>query len=251
MRVVLADDQALLRESLAEALVARGIDVVGQAQDVAGLLALVDRERPDLAIIDIRMPPSHTVEGLEAASTIRARWPAVALLLLSHHVETSIAVDLLRDDPRSIGYLLKDRVTRIDILIDALHRLVAGGVVIDPEIIARLLGRRRAHDPLDELTGREREVLGAMAEGRSNRGIAEQLGIEDKTVEYHVTQILGKLGIESVGADHRRGPRGDPVASPRRVTGRAQNAAQISVSRTRRRHLPPHPARRRPRGHAG
>ena len=204
MRVVLADDQALLRESLAEALVARGIDVVGQAQDVAGLLALVDRERPDLAIIDIRMPPSHTVEGLEAASTIRATWPKVALLLLSHHVETSIAVDLLRDDPRSIGYLLKDRVTRIDILIDALHRLVAGGVVIDPEIIARLLGRRRAHDPLDELTGREREVLGAMAEGRSNRGIAEQLGIEDKTVEYHVTQILGKLGIESVGADHRR-----------------------------------------------
>ncbi len=204
MRVVLADDQALLRESLAEALVARGIEVVGQAQDVAGLLALVDRERPDLAIIDIRMPPSHTVEGLEAASTIRATWPAVALLLLSHHVETSIAVDLLRDDPRSIGYLLKDRVTRIDILIDALHRLVAGGVVIDPEIIARLLGRRRAHDPLDELTGREREVLGAMAEGRSNRGIAEQLGIEDKTVEYHVTQILGKLGIESVGADHRR-----------------------------------------------
>jgi DNA-binding NarL/FixJ family response regulator len=204
VRVVLADDQALLRESLAEALAARGIDVVGQAQDVAGLLALVERERPDLAIIDIRMPPSHTVEGLEAASTIRATWPAVALLLLSHHVETSIAVDLLRDDPRSIGYLLKDRVTRIDILIDALHRLVAGGVVIDPEIIARLLGRRRAHDPLDELTGREREVLGAMAEGRSNRGIAEQLGIEDKTVEYHVTQILGKLGIESVGADHRR-----------------------------------------------
>ena len=204
MRVVLADDQALLRESLAEALVARGIEVVGQAQDVAGLLALVDRERPDVAIIDIRMPPTHTVEGLEAASTIRATWPAVALLLLSHHVETSIAVDLLRDDPRSIGYLLKDRVTRIDTLIDALHRLVAGGVVIDPEIIARLLGRRRAHDPLDELTGREREVLGAMAEGRSNRGIAEQLGIEDKTVEYHVTQILGKLGIESVGADHRR-----------------------------------------------
>jgi DNA-binding NarL/FixJ family response regulator len=201
---VLADDQALLRESLAEALVARGIDVVGQAQDVAGLLNLVEQARPDLAIIDIRMPPSHTIEGLEAAATIRGAWPEVALLLLSHHVETSIAVDLLRDDPRSIGYLLKDRVTRIDILIDALHRLVAGGVVIDPEIIARLLGRQRAHDPLDELTSREREVLGAMAEGRSNHGIAEQLGIEDKTVEYHVTQILGKLGIESVGADHRR-----------------------------------------------
>ena len=204
MRVVLADDQALLRESLAEALAARGIDVVGQAQDVPGLLALVDRERPNVAIVDIRMPPSHTVEGLEAAVTIRATWPDVALLLLSHHVETAIAVDLLRDDPRGVGYLLKDRVTRIAVLVDALERLVAGGVVIDPEIVSRLLGRRRAHDPLDELTARERDVLAEMAEGRSNSGIAARLGIEDKTVEYHVTQILGKLGIEPVGVDHRR-----------------------------------------------
>jgi len=204
MRVVLADDQALLRESLAEALAGRGIEIAGQAGDVPGLLSLVQQERPDVAIVDIRMPPSHTVEGLEAAAAIRATWPDVALLLLSHHVETAIAVDLLREDPRGLGYLLKDRVSRIDTLVDALDRLAAGGVVIDPEIVSRLLGRRRAHDPMDELTAREREVLALMAEGRSNLGIATRLGIEDKTVEYHVTQILGKLGIEPVGADNRR-----------------------------------------------
>jgi DNA-binding NarL/FixJ family response regulator len=204
MKVALADDHALLRESLAEALAARSIDIVGQAQDVPGLLALVERAQPDVAIVDIRMPPSHTVEGLKAATAIRTSWPAVAVLLLSHHVETAIAVDLLRDEARGVGYLLKDRVTRIDTLVDALERLVAGGVVIDPEIVSRLLGRPRTHDPLDELTNRERHVLAEMAEGRSNRGIAERLGIEDKTVEYHVTQILGKLGIDVVSADHRR-----------------------------------------------
>ena len=204
MRVVLADDQALLRESLAEALTARGIDVAGQAEDVPGLLEVVERTLPDVAIVDIRMPPAHRVEGLEATTTIRSRWPGVAVLLLSHLVETAIAVDLLRDNPGRLGYLLKDRVTRIDVLVDAIERLAAGGVVIDPGIVSRLLGRRRDHDPLDELTTRERDVLAQMAEGRSNRGIAARLGIEDKTVEYHVTQILGKLGIEPEGADHRR-----------------------------------------------
>jgi serine/threonine-protein kinase len=204
MRIVLADDQALLRESLAEALTARGIDVAGQAADVHGLLDLVERTSPDVAVVDIRMPPTHSVEGLEATATIRSRWPGTAVLLLSHHVETAIAVDLLREDPGGLGYLLKDRVTRIDVLVDAIERLAAGGVVIDPEIVSRLLGRRREHDPLEELTARERDVLAQMAEGRSNRGIATHLGIEDKTVEYHVTQILGKLGIEPVGADHRR-----------------------------------------------
>ena len=204
MRVVLADDQALLRESIAEALTARGIDVAGQAEDVPGLLEVVERTLPDVAIVDIRMPPAHRVEGLEATTTIRSRWPGVAVLLLSHHVETAIAVDLLRDNPGRLGYLLKDRVTRIDVLVDAIERLAAGGVVIDPGIVSRLLGRRRDHDPLDELTTRERDVLAQMAEGRSNRGIAARLGIEDKTVEYHVTQILGKLGIEPEGADHRR-----------------------------------------------
>jgi DNA-binding NarL/FixJ family response regulator len=204
MKVVLADDQALLRESLAEALAARNFEVAGQAGDVSGLLELIERTQPDVAIVDIRMPPSHRLEGLEAATTIRATWPRVAVLLLSHHVETAIAVDLLRDDPGGLGYLLKDRVARIDVLVDAIERVAAGGVVIDPEIVSRLLGRRRAHDPLDELTTRERDVLAEMAAGRSNRGIASRLGIEDKTVEYHVTQILGKLGIEPVGADHRR-----------------------------------------------
>jgi DNA-binding NarL/FixJ family response regulator len=204
MRVVLADDQALLRESIAEALTARGIDVAGQAEDVPGLLEVVERTLPDVAIVDIRMPPAHRVEGLEATRIIRSRWPGVAVLLLSHHVETAIAVDLLRDNPGRLGYLLKDRVTRIDVLVDAIERLAAGGVVIDPGIVSRLLGRRRDHDPLDELTTRERDVLAQMAEGRSNRGIAARLGIEDKTVEYHVTQILGKLGIEPEGADHRR-----------------------------------------------
>lgn len=204
MRVVLADDQALLRESLAEALVARGVDVAGQAEDVAGLLAVVERAQPDVAIVDIRMPPSHTVEGLTAAATIRSTWPGVAVLLLSHHLETAIAADLLRDHPAGLGYLLKDRVTRIDVLVDALERLAAGEVVIDPGIVSSLLGRRRPHHALDELTARERDVLAEMAEGRSNRGIATRLGIEEKTVEYHVTQILGKLGIEPVGEDHRR-----------------------------------------------
>jgi DNA-binding NarL/FixJ family response regulator len=204
MRVVLADDQALLRESLAEALTARGIEVAGQAEDVPGLLEIVERTLPDVAIVDIRMPPAHSVEGLVATRTIRSTWPRVAVLLLSHHVETAIAVDLLREDSGRLGYLLKDRVTRIDVLVDAIERLAAGGVVIDPEIVSRLLGRRRDHDPLDELTTRERDVLAQMAEGRSNKGIGAGLGIEDKTVEYHVTQILGKLGIEPVGADHRR-----------------------------------------------
>jgi DNA-binding NarL/FixJ family response regulator len=204
MKVVLADDQDLLRESMAEALGGRGIAVLGQAADVPSLLALVERSRPDAAVVDIRMPPSHTSEGLEAAVAIRHDHPGTAVLLLSHHVETSIAVDLLRDDPAGLGYLLKDRVSRIGTLVEALERLVAGGTVVDPEVVGRLLGRPRVKGPLDELTPRERDVLAAMAEGRSNRGIAEQLGIEEKTVEYHVTQIMGKLGIEGSAADHRR-----------------------------------------------
>ena len=163
------------------------------------------------------MPPSHTVEGLEAAATIRATWPHVALLLLSHHVETAIAVDLLREDPRGLGYLLKDRVSRIDTLVDALDRLAAGGVVIDPEIVSRLLGRRRAHDPMDELTAREREVLALMAEGRSNLGIAARLGIEDKTVEYHVTQILGQARHRARRGGQPARPGGHHVAPSRRV----------------------------------
>jgi DNA-binding NarL/FixJ family response regulator len=204
MKVAIADDQALLRASIAEALVARGIVVTGQAGDAGALLRLVDAMPPDVVILDIRMPPTHTTEGLEAAATLRTRTPRLGVLLLSHHVETSIAVDLLRDDPRGLGYILKDRVSRIDTLVDALTRIADGGTVVDPEIVSRLLGRRRDPGPIDELTPRERDVLGAMAEGRSNRGIAAQLGIDEKTVEYHTTQIFGKLGIEPDSNDHRR-----------------------------------------------
>lgn len=155
-------------------------------------------------MVDIRMPPTFTNEGLQAAAAIRALDPRPAVLVLSQHVETSIAVDLLRADPRGIGYLLKDRVTRIGTLVEALERVHAGGSVVDPDVVARLLGRPRDHGPLDELTTREIAVLGAMAEGRSNRGIGDLLGIESKTVEFHITQILGKLAIEVDDRDHRR-----------------------------------------------
>ena len=204
MRVAIADDQALLRTSIAEALNGRGVQIVGQAGDAESLLRLAGATHPDVVILDIRMPPTHTVEGLEAAAVLRARQPAPGVLLLSHHVETAIAVDLLRDDPRGIGYLLKDRVARLDDLVEALGRIAAGGTVVDPDVVAHLLGRPRRPGPLDELTPRERDVLGAMAEGRSNRGIAARLGIDEKTVEYHTTQILGKLAIEPDANDHRR-----------------------------------------------
>lgn len=204
IRVVLADDAVLLREAIAGSLAAAGFEVVGQAADAEELIALVDRERPDVAVVDVRMPPTHTTEGLEAARRIRARQPEVAILVLSQIVETRYAVDLIRDDPAGIGYLLKDRVSRIADLSDAVRRVAAGGSVIDPEVVARLLGRPRRHSPLDELTRREREILGLMAEGRSNSGIAEALGLELKTVEGHVGQIFGKLGLEPQSEDHRR-----------------------------------------------
>jgi DNA-binding NarL/FixJ family response regulator len=204
IRIVLADDAVLLREALAAALAASGFEVVGQAVDVPGLLALVERERPDVAVVDVRMPPTHTTEGLEAARRIRAEHPMIAILVLSQYVETRYAVDLLRDDPAGVGYLLKERVTRLTDLADAVRRVAAGESVIDPEVVARLLGRRRRHSPLDELTPREREILGLMAEGRSNPAIAERLTLELKTVEGHVRAIFSKLGLEPTIADHRR-----------------------------------------------
>ena len=203
MRVVIADDAALLRESLADALTHRGIDVVARVGDAAELLATVAATAPDLVIVDIRMPPTFTDEGLVVARTLRSRQPGLPILVLSHHVESATALSLIRDDPTGIGYLLKDRVSHLDELVAALERLVAGGSVIDPEVVAGLFGRR-AGDRLDELTTREREVLGLMAEGRSNKGIAEALGVEEKTVEYHVGQIFGKLGLEVGPNDHRR-----------------------------------------------
>jgi DNA-binding NarL/FixJ family response regulator len=204
VRIVLADDAILLREALAGALAAAGFQVVGQAADVPGLLALVDREDPDVVVVDVRMPPSHTTEGLEAARQIRSSHPGIAILVLSQYVETRYAVDLLREDPAGIGYLLKDRVTRVADLADAVRRVAAGGSVIDPEVVARLLGRRRGHSPLDELTPREREILGLMAEGRSNQAIADRLVVELKTVEGHVRAIFSKLQLEPTAEDHRR-----------------------------------------------
>ena len=204
LRVVLADDAVLLREALAASLGASGFEVVGQAGDVPGLLELVDRELPDVAVLDVRMPPTFTTEGLEAARELRRRHPRIAILVLSQYVETRYAVDLLRDDPWGIGYLLKDRVARIADLTDAVRRVAGGGSVIDPEVVGRLLGRPRAHSPLDELTPREREILALMAEGRSNQGIAERLVLELKTIEGHVNHIFSKLGLEPATEDHRR-----------------------------------------------
>jgi DNA-binding NarL/FixJ family response regulator len=203
-RIVLADDAVLLRDALSAALAAAGFDVVGQAGDVPELMRLVAQERPDVAVLDVRMPPTHTTEGLEAARQIRAAHPRIAILVLSQYVETRYAVDLLREDPAGVGYLLKDRVTRVADLADAVRRVAAGGSVIDPEVVARLLGRQRGHSALDELTPREREILGLMAEGRSNQAIADRLVLELKTVEGHVRAIFSKLGLEPTAEDHRR-----------------------------------------------
>jgi DNA-binding NarL/FixJ family response regulator len=204
IRVVLADDAVLLREALAAALAATGFDVVGQAADAAALLAVVERERPDVAVVDVRMPPTHTTEGLAAARQIRAAYPGTGILILSQYVETRYAIELLREDPSGIGYLLKDRVARLADLGDAVRRIAAGGSVIDPEVVARLLGRRRSHSSLDELTPREREILGLMAEGRTNQAIADRLTLETKTIEGHVRAIFAKLRLEPAAEDHRR-----------------------------------------------
>jgi DNA-binding NarL/FixJ family response regulator/class 3 adenylate cyclase len=204
VRVVLADDAVLLREALAAGLAAAGFEVVGQAGDVAGLFDLVEARSPDVAVIDVRMPPTHTTEGLEAAREIRRRHPGIAILVLSQYVETRYAIDLIRDGPSGVGYLLKDRVTRLDDLSDAVRRVASGGSVIDPEVVGRLLGRPRPHSPLDELTPREREILGLMAEGLSNQGIADRLVLELRTVEGHVGQIFSKLGLEPSTSEHRR-----------------------------------------------
>jgi DNA-binding NarL/FixJ family response regulator len=205
VRVILADDSMLLREGLARLLTEAGFDVVGQAADGDELVALVDAERPDVAIVDIRMPPTHTDEGLRAARAIRERWPEVGILVLSQFARPSYAFELLESGTDGVGYMLKDRVSDLQALADGVRRVAAGESVLDPSVVSQLVGRpRHGRDPLEELTEREREVLGLMAEGRSNRGIAEELVITEHTVEKHVTNLMAKLRIPASADDHRR-----------------------------------------------
>ncbi len=202
-RVVLADDDVLLREGLAGLLERSGFEVVGQSGDAAELLALVREHRPDLAIVDIRMPPSHTTEGIDAAHVIREELPDTAIVVLSAHVQVERAMDLLANGERS-GYLLKSRVTDVDEFIETLERIVRGASVVDPVLVQELVAARRVDDPLDVLSPREREVLSLMAEGRSNAGIARQLWITEGTVEKHVHSILTKLRLPATEDDQRR-----------------------------------------------
>jgi DNA-binding NarL/FixJ family response regulator len=202
-RVVLADDDVLLREGLAGLLERSGFEVVGQSGTASELIALVREHRPELAIVDIRMPPDHTSEGLEAARVIRAELPETAILVLSAHVQVEQATDLLASGERS-GYLLKSRVTDVDEFVETLERIVRGGSVVDPVLVQELVAARRAEDPLDVLSPREREVLSLMAEGRSNAGIAHQLWITEGTVEKHVHSILMKLRLPATEDDQRR-----------------------------------------------
>jgi len=201
--VLIADDDVLLREGLARLLADEGFHVIDQAGNAAALLALAHRHRPDLVLVDIRMPPTHTTEGLDAARAIRAEMPATAVVVLSAHAEVEQATDLLACGERS-GYLLKSRVTDVDEFIATLRRIIDGAAVIDPALIQQLVAARRVEDPLEELSPREREVLALMAEGRSNSGIAKQLWVTESTVEKHVHGIFMKLRIPETGDDHRR-----------------------------------------------
>jgi DNA-binding NarL/FixJ family response regulator len=202
-RVILADDDVLLREGLASLLGREEFDVVAQANNGSELLSLVAEHEPDLAVVDIRMPPTHTIEGLEAAHAIRASFPEIAILVLSAHVEVEHAMELLAGGER-VGYLLKSRVAAVDEFLDTLRRVIAGGSVVDPGLVQELVAARRVSDPLEVLTSREREVLALMAEGRSNSGIARQLWVTEGTVEKHVHSILGKLRLPAAEDDHRR-----------------------------------------------
>ena len=203
LRVVLADDDVLLREGLASLLEGSGIDVVGRAADATELLAAVRDTVPDLAIVDIRMPPTRTTEGLEAARVIRQKHPEVAILVLSAHAEVDHAMELLATG-RSVGYLLKSRVMDVEEFIDALDRVAKGGSVVDPALVQELIQARRRNDPLAGLSPREREVLALMAEGRSNAGIGRRLWVSEGTVEKHVRSILAKLNLPEADDDHRR-----------------------------------------------
>jgi serine/threonine-protein kinase len=204
VRVVIADDEALLRDGLARLLEDAGVEVAGRCGDAEALLRMVDARRPDVAIVDIRMPPNEGDDGLVAAQEIRRRHPGTGVLVLSHHLDSRYAARLLEDVPEGAGYLLKERVFHVTVLVDALRRIDEGECVIDPTIVSRLVARKRVRGPLDELTEREREVLALVAEGRSNTAIGEELFLSRKTIETYVSQIFAKLGLHESPGDHRR-----------------------------------------------
>jgi DNA-binding NarL/FixJ family response regulator len=204
VRVVVADDSVLLREGVVRILAEAGFEVVGQAGNADELMLKVRSYSPDVAVVDIRMPPTHTDEGLQAAQEIRAKHPGVGVLVLSQYIEPADAMELLAESAEGVGYLLKDRVSDVREFADAVRRVADGGSALDPTIVSQLVGRRRGDDPLGGLTAREREVLSLMAEGRSNQGIAERLVVTERAVEKHVTSIFSKLRLPAATADHRR-----------------------------------------------
>jgi DNA-binding NarL/FixJ family response regulator len=204
MRVVVADDSVLLREGVARLLEENDFEVVAQAGDAEDLIRKVKAHKPDVAVVDIRMPPTNTDDGLRAALEIRAELPGTGVLVLSQYVEEGYALDLVGDSAGGVGYLLKDRVADVERFVDSVRRVADGGSALDPEVVSQLVGRARRDDPLAELTPREREVLELMAEGRSNHAIAEQMVVTERAVEKHVTSIFGKLGLAPAPEDHRR-----------------------------------------------
>jgi DNA-binding NarL/FixJ family response regulator len=204
MRVIVADDSVLLREGVTRLLEGAGFEVVGQAADREELMRKTRAHKPDVAIIDIRMPPTHTDEGLQAARAIREEMPGTRVVVLSAYVEETYALELLGEDAAGVGYLLKDRVSDGQRFVEAVQRVAEGGSALDPEVVSQMLVRRRVHDPFEELTSREQDVLGLMAEGRSNQAIADALVISGRAVEKHVTSIFSKLNLPPAPEDHRR-----------------------------------------------
>jgi DNA-binding NarL/FixJ family response regulator len=204
VRVVVAEDSVLLREGIARLLSEHGFEVVGQAGDADDLMRKVGAHRPDIAVVDIRMPPTNTDDGLRAALRIRGEHPDTGVLVLSAYVEEAYALELVSESAAGLGYLLKDRIADVDAFVDAVRRVADGGSALDPEVVSRLVGRSRREDPLASLTPREREVLELMAEGRSNAAIAEALVVTERAVEKHVTSIFGKLDLVPAAEDHRR-----------------------------------------------